>query len=248
MSTTLRAFRFLVGASLFANLLTMRSCWEVVFPMNYTSHSQVLFYSMLVGSLIFMTGIWSRPVAFFLLVVFAHTYVTYQGQDRLIIFYLFYSFLIGDAKSPAVWAVRLMQVQMLLFYTFCVANKLYGDELWRNGWALCYVLSDNFWSRWAWPELLTHAWFIKPLTYAALASEGILPWLIVLKPTRYKAATLLIGFHVTMALCMPKIAFFTLSVIPGIVLLCCPKREDVMNPIELRLWSPQNSLLLKKAA
>ncbi len=166
-----------------------------------------------------------------------NTFAIYQGTHTLM-FYLFYTFWVGEAKHPSTWAVRLMQMQIIFVYGCCVTNRLYSSADWRDGSALYYILLNPAWTPWHWPAFFYQDWFHRPLTWYSLFAEGALPLLSYKANLRNAVVFLLVTFHLGMAICMPAIALFTSAMIPGVLLFLCKpiEKEEIAQANCIEEW------------
>ena len=123
----------------------------------------------------------------------------------------------GAAKPALVWPLRLLQLNTLAIYVLSVPLKLMSDSAWRDGDMMYWVLANDIWSRWPWPELtFTGAW-IPIMTYSSLILEGVAPILVWFKRTRVATVFVMLLFHVTMAMVMKVICLFTLVMTCGVL-------------------------------
>ncbi len=117
-----------------------------------------------------------------------------------------------DGSVPA-YGLRMMQWQLAVIYMTTVWQKL-PDPYWRNGQLLAYF-SVSLFSRD--PRnlfLVRHEWLSALATYASLAIEASLPWLLWFRPTRMLG--LLAGFvlHFLVAVTARIAIFSTCIMIP----------------------------------
>jgi hypothetical protein len=83
-----------------------------------------------------------------------------------------------DFPSRAPWALRLVQIQLVLMYIVTVVAKLQGAS-WRSGEAVSYILRVPEDARFALPTAITAAPLgAGVLTYGTLAVEAAIPLLI----------------------------------------------------------------------
>lgn len=220
---------------MFANLMTMHVGWAEWFgwcrywpsawPVTslwWATMAAVAFYAW--GKYPFIATI----ILLYLFHAINKSGIPWGPQDGTLRFQLVWGLLYGNPKTNAevrTWGVRAHQLQIVTVYLFVTLNKLYGSYAWQNGDFLFYALSNTSYSAWPWPRILTYAWFIKPLTWSSLVAESLVPLATFIKPLRNWMVVLLVYFHIGMAICMPGIGMFTLSMIPGVMLFLCAAPE-----------------------
>ena len=118
----------------------------------------------------------------------------------------------GIRHLVATWSVWLLQLQVAAIYLDASISKL-GVPEWLNGTALYYDLKlPMFGATGAvssvFGTLLSHAWIVAPLTWAALLLELTLG-LALFFPTRVRRRLcgLGIGFHLTIAIMLGLVSF-----------------------------------------
>jgi len=170
--------------------------------------------AMLLQALLLTCGVYSRFQAFGILVWLT----TFQNLNPLILdgadnilrwFALFAMLMPLDAYwSPirhrrsveewraAAWALRLVQLQMVVIYLSTVWCKLQG-ETWRDGSALFYVIqsSDYMQSRALLEWLVQFPIGIRLATWGTLVVETLIPIGVWVRPLRKWALLLGLAFH-----------------------------------------------------
>lgn len=135
-----------------------------------------------------------------------------NGGDRLLRIFAFYmcfapsgrmwsldAWLAGTRSATApVFAIRLIQLQAIVMYTYTGIAKMSGHT-WHQGTALYYSLADVGYARFPaiTDQLLSYTWFrafLMPSTWIALVWELFFGPLVIYKKTRN--ATLIIGLVV----------------------------------------------------
>ncbi|MCH9684285.1 MAG: HTTM domain-containing protein [Deltaproteobacteria bacterium] len=108
---------------------------------------------------------------------------------------------LADTPATAVWATRLMQLQICAIYSFTVVQKLIEHQ-WRSGWAVYYAVQALVVAR-RWSHRLA-AWPLAPrlLTWATLVVQVVAPFALWWEPTRLWALALLLGLHLGLDLCL----------------------------------------------
>ncbi len=108
---------------------------------------------------------------------------------------------LSDTPATAVWATRLMQIQICAIYLFTVAQKL-TERQWRSGWAVYYALHALVVAR-PWSRRLA-AWPLVPrlLTWTTLVVQVVAPFALWWEPTRPWALLVTLGLHLGLDLCL----------------------------------------------
>ncbi|HLK37785.1 MAG TPA: HTTM domain-containing protein [Polyangiaceae bacterium] len=117
-----------------------------------------------------------------------------------------------DGDDVPIYGVRLMQWQLFVIYLMTFWLKA-PDPFWRNGQLLAYF-SVSLYSRT--PDdllMVRHEWISAVTTYASLAIEVSVPWLLSFRRTR--AYGMLAGFALhAMIAATAKLGVFSISMIP----------------------------------
>jgi len=120
------------------------------------------------------------------------------------------------------WAVRLLQVQISVLYASTVWHKLRGTE-WNDGTAVSYALRVGDYIRFRAPAWIwNNVWIVNVMTYATLAIEFSLAFLVWNK--RARPAVLLAGvaMHIGIAINI-QIGFFSMAVMAGYLAFIPPE-------------------------
>lgn len=119
---------------------------------------------------------------------------------------------------PMVWTWRLMQINFIAIYAISLPYKFAQDADWLNGNAIHWTIaSDMWWSRgWmSWITLEFNGLFRKAMTWGTVLVEGLFPVFVCFSRTRVPGALSLIALHVGIALSIPGVTLFTLSMVAG---------------------------------
>lgn len=152
-----------------------------------------------------------------------------NGEDhifRMVLFYsmfapLNYYFSIDNLlkkkrELPTIWAIRAMQINIAMIYFVNVPNKLGDDFAWINGEAIYWTMVNNMWgSRLPHPEIFA-MWdclLSKIASYGTLLVEGLFPYLVWFKSTKFYVLIPLTLLHIGIAFVIPNVTFFTLSMV-----------------------------------
>lgn len=109
----------------------------------------------------------------------------------------------------AIWAQRLMQLQICAVYLHSVLAKSFGTP-WLDGTTVYYVLQLREFYRVQLPFLLSSIWFSKVLTWGTLAVETAMFTLVWIKELRYYVLALGLLLHAGIELTMNIPQFETL--------------------------------------
>jgi hypothetical protein len=140
----------------------------------------------------------------------------------------------GTVAEPLIlpWAQRLIQVQVALVY---LATALYkaGGPSWADGTALAYVLNNAEFRRWTLgltgsPELIAVS------TYAALAVELALPFLLWFRSSRPWAALAGVSLHVGILLTVNIPVFGELLMASYLLFLTPEEFESLRRRVDPR--------------
>lgn len=101
----------------------------------------------------------------------------------------------------AIWAQRLLQLQLCTVYLHSCMGKI-GGESWLNGTALYYVGRLKDFERISLPYLFDNEWTIKLMTWGTLAIEFALWTLIWLRDVRYYVLAAGVLLHLGIELTM----------------------------------------------
>jgi hypothetical protein len=142
-----------------------------------------------------------------------------------------YSLLVLVSPMPKVWSVRsrgrperpegsvpayglrMMQWQLAVIYMTTVWQKL-PDPYWRNGQLLAYFSVSLFSRDPHTLFLVRHEWLSALATYASLAIEASIPWLLWFQRTRVLGLLAGFGLHFLVAVTARIAIFSTCMMIP----------------------------------
>ncbi len=177
----------------------------------------VLFGALLLQTLLLGLGFYARFQAICIFVIIASLHhrnlMIFDGEDvvfRLFAFFLalspsdhYYSMKTWFAQKRGdslrqhfpIWPLRLFQIEMTMIYLSTSIEKLGGSE-WINGTALYYVYRLEEFIRFPIPEFLhTDPLAIRIMTWSALGTEVLLPFLLWIKETRWLAIAMGFALH-----------------------------------------------------
>ena len=121
-------------------------------------------------------------------------------------------------ELPVIWAMRAMQVNFALIYAISLPYKLVDDLSWWNGDALYYVIANDMWRRWPWPEVFYGfgGALSKVLTYGTLLAETGFVLLVWFSRPRLYILAAVAALHVGIAILLQGATFFTLTMVSGL--------------------------------
>ena len=150
----------------------------------------------------------------------------YEGVLRTLLFFslftpLNYYFSIDrffkkqNKELPLIWPVRLMQIHFASIYVLTALYKLLADKAWLTGDAMYWILINNQWSVFPYPELLYKfdGLLSKILTYGTLLIELLFPLLVWFKKTVFPILFITLIFHIIIGICIPDVIIFSIVMI-----------------------------------
>lgn len=193
-------------------------------------------YGALVAASVLLTLGWhTRVQAIIVLIGLTsfqnRNYAIVDGEDTLFRLFAFYLALCpagwafsldarrrarrGDASPPpAPWGLRLFQIQLAVVYLSSAIEKTSGID-WRSGDAMYYVarLDDSF-GKFPLPAFVFGSLLVgKLMTWATLALEWTLPFLLFHRRTRRIALVVAIAFHLAIEYSMNLFLFHWLMIL-----------------------------------
>lgn len=127
----------------------------------------------------------------------------------------------GESKEtlqPMVWSLRLMQINFIAIYAVSLPYKFGQDLDWLWGDAIHWTIaSDMWWTRGAmsWITLEFNGFFRKLMTWGTVLIEGLFPLFVCLPKTKIPSILLLMSLHIGIAMTIPGVTLFTLSMVAG---------------------------------
>ncbi len=120
-------------------------------------------------------------------------------------------------ELPMIWAVRLIQVNIALVYLISMPYKLTDESgEWARGDAMYWAMMNDTWA-----GRLPHHWFYGHrgvflsvlMTYGTIVIELAFPLLVWFRKTRLLVLAGITSLHLGIAVIIPNVAFFTLSMV-----------------------------------
>jgi hypothetical protein len=123
----------------------------------------------------------------------------------------------NNPTSVAAWPIRMMQINVALVYVISLPYKFVQDPGWVTGDALHWTIASDMWgpSEYPWLTLALDGWIRKFLTFGTVFVEGFFPLAVWFRPTRRLAIVAIASLHIGIALLIPNVTYFTLSMV------CC---------------------------
>ena len=145
-------------------------------------------------------------------------------------------------SPPMIWAVRMMQINVALIYVISLPYKIADDPAWITGDAIYWTMASDMWSRQWFPELgyMYGGVLSKIATWGTLLVEGQFPILVCFRRTRLLAIALVTSLHVGIAILVPNVALFTLSMVVAFWLYMPPETTRSILRRLRRLPSARN--------
>jgi hypothetical protein len=128
--------------------------------------------------------------------------------------------------QPQIWAIRMLQINFALVYMISLPYKIGQDVDWLTGDAFHWtVASDMWWIPGFLPEI-SYAFggaIRKALTWGTLLVEGLFPILVCIPRTKLWAIASVTSLHIGIAILVPNVTFFSLSMLCGFCLFLPPE-------------------------
>lgn len=151
-----------------------------------------------------------------------------NGEDLVFRMLLLYSMfatmdnsVFKKGSKGTIWPVRLMQLNVLAIYVFSLPIKLMSDSAWLDGSLMYWVMVNKTWSRWPWPQMFYSGFFstviVKIMTFSGLLVELTFPILVWFKKTRLYIIAAIATFHLSIAIILKNVTFFSLSMVCAFV-------------------------------
>ena len=131
-----------------------------------------------------------------------------------------------SATTISAWPVRLMQVNIALIYLISLPYKISQDFDWATGDALHWtVASDLWWVRGFLPEI-TYGFgglLRKLMTWGTVFVEGTFSLFVCFRRTRLMAVAAIASLHIGIAILVPNVTLFTLSMVASVCVFLPPQ-------------------------
>lgn len=206
-------------------------------------------------AILFALGVWWRVAGLWLWymnlsLLFSNKYVV-NGEEQVMSLLLLFGLLLplgasltlgqlrdrarraalwrGDAPKVRVWALKALQVHLVLVYLMSIPDKL-SDSAWRDGTLVYYAMMAVDYPRW--PGLEIFAWgdaiLSRVLTWFALGVEVGGPLLVWVRRFRVPCVLAAMSLHVGMALLIEGVMMFNLAMLVGMVLFLPSRRSRLL--------------------
>jgi hypothetical protein len=114
------------------------------------------------------------------------------------------------------WPIRMMQINVALVYAISLPYKFAQDPGWVTGDALHWTLASDMWGPESpWLTLACGGAIRKLMTFGTVFVEGFFPLVVWFSTTRRPALAMIAALHIGIALLIPNVTYFTLSMV------CC---------------------------
>lgn len=120
-----------------------------------------------------------------------------------------------QAATIAGWPVRMMQINVALIYIISLPYKLAQDPGWVTGDALHWTVASDMWSPFnhPWITLAFGGALRKAMTFGTVIVEAFFPLCVWFNPTRRLAIAAIAALHLGIAVMIPNVTYFTLSMV-----------------------------------
>jgi hypothetical protein len=123
----------------------------------------------------------------------------------------------GRPACPVVpgWPVRMMQINIAMIYVISLPYKFAQDPAWVTGDAMHWTVASDMWGPFEhpWLTLAFGGLLRKLMTFGTVLVEAIFPLAVWFRPTRRTAIIAIAGLHLGIALTIPNVTHFTLSMV-----------------------------------
>ncbi|WAA08796.1 HTTM domain-containing protein [Fervidibacillus albus] len=132
------------------------------------------------------------------------------------------------------YSIIFVVLQICVMYFLSAIFQVMGEK-WNNGTALYYILQVDTFSKPFWEDILTsNIFFIVMITYMSIIIKLAFPFLLINKFTKYIAVTMMVGFHLGIALAMGLITFSATMIAIESILFSDYEYKKVYNFIKKR--------------
>ncbi|MFN9365937.1 MAG: hypothetical protein ACK6CE_14225 [Planctomycetota bacterium] len=134
------------------------------------------------------------------------------------------------------WPVRMMQINIALIYAISLPYKFAQDPGWVTGDAFHWTVASDMWgpSGLPWITLAFGGLFRKLITFGTVVVEAAFPALVWFEKFRRWVLLPIACLHVGIALMIPNVTFFTLSMVG--VFPCFLTGRDFEDLARLGAW------------
>lgn len=212
-------------------------------------------------STLLLIGLRTRLATFGMLILIdamlrRNTYLA-NGEDMVVRMSLLYCLFIDlgavwsvDARKRArcgrppvtalfAWPIRMLQINVALIYAISLPYKLAQDPGWVTGDALHWTIASDMWGPYEHPWLtLAYGGLLRKLmTFGTVFVEAFFPLAVRFNRTRRPAIAMITGLHLGIALMIPNVTFFTLSMVCTFMAFLTATDMDALQNIAARLYS-----------
>ena len=113
------------------------------------------------------------------------------------------------------WPVRMLQINVALIYAISLPYKFAQDPGWVTGDAFHWTVASDMWgpSSFPWITLAFGGLLRKAITFGTVLVEAAFPALVWFEACRRWVLLPIAGLHLGIALMIPNVTFFTLSMV-----------------------------------
>lgn len=150
------------------------------------------------------------------------------------------------ARMVPGYGILLMRLQLAVIYLDTAIAK-FPSEFWKNGEAFGYYMMSVY-SRWKLPLFADYEWLSKFCTYSTLVLELGLPFLLLIRRTRWVGVVMGVGLHVLIAITSVNLLLFSLAMIPAYLSFFDRESLDRVTEIVSRLCGTKEKAASSEAA
>lgn len=143
------------------------------------------------------------------------------------------------AKELAGWPIRMMQWNIALIYVISLPYKFAQDPGWVTGDAIHWTVASDMWgpSEYPWITLAFGGLIRKAMTFGTVFIEAFFPIAVWFRRTRRSAIFGIASLHLGIALLIPNVTYFTLSMVCGFAAFLAKEDVDALERAAVRLRS-----------
>ena len=141
----------------------------------------------------------------------------------------------GRTEMPMLpgWPIRMMQLNVAMIYIISLPYKLAEDPGWVTGDALHWTIASDMWGPFEhpWLTLACGGLLRKLMTFGTVIVEAFFPLAVWFRPTRRLAIMTIAGLHLGIAIMIPNVTHFTLSMVCTFASFLAAEDVDALQKI-----------------
>lgn len=149
----------------------------------------------------------------------------------------------GRTERPMLpgWPIRMMQINVAMIYIISLPCKMADDPGWVTGDALHWTVASDMWGpfEYPWLTLAFGGLLRKFMTFGTVIVEAFFPLAVWFRPTRRLAILTISGLHLGIAVTIPNVTHFTLSMVCAFASFLTAEDMDALQSIvsTCRSWA-----------